>query len=35
MSLKKWSKLFFDGSRHGTGLHLSVYAFTNEDVDTR
>ena len=23
-----------DGSRHGTGLHLSVYAFTNEDVDS-
>ena len=22
-----------DGSKHGTGLHLSVYAFTNEDVD--
>ena len=24
-----------DGSRHGTGLHLSVYAFNNEDVDKR
>lgn len=22
-----------DGSRHGLGLHLSVYAFSNEDVD--
>lgn len=22
-----------DGSRHGDGLHISVYAFTNEDVD--
>lgn len=22
-----------DGSREGTGLHLSVYAFSNEDVD--
>ena len=22
-----------DGSRHGTGLHISVYAFSNEDVD--
>jgi hypothetical protein len=22
-----------DGSRHGSGLHISVYAFTNEDVD--
>ena len=22
-----------DGSRHGAGLHISVYAFTNEDVD--
>jgi len=22
-----------DGSKQGTGLHLSVYAFTNEDVD--
>ena len=22
-----------DGSRHGNGLHISVYAFTNEDVD--
>jgi len=24
-----------DGSRHGSGLHISVYAFTNEDVDKR
>lgn len=23
-----------DGSRHGGGLHLSVYAFCNEDVDS-
>lgn len=22
-----------DGSRQGSGLHLSVYAFSNEDVD--
>ena len=22
-----------DGSRQGSGLHISVYAFTNEDVD--
>ena len=22
-----------DGSKHGSGLHLSVYAFSNEDVD--
>lgn len=22
-----------DGSRHGSGLHISVYAFSNEDVD--
>lgn len=22
-----------DGSRHGSGLHISVYAFTNQDVD--
>ena len=22
-----------DGSKHGKGLHLSVYAFTNDDVD--
>ena len=22
-----------DGGRHGSGLHISVYAFTNEDVD--
>lgn len=22
-----------DGSRHGDGLHISVYAFSNEDVD--
>lgn len=22
-----------DGSRHGDGLHLSVYAFSNLDVD--
>lgn len=22
-----------EGSRHGTGLHISVYAFSNEDVD--
>ena len=22
-----------DGSRQGTGLHLNVYAFLNEDVD--
>ena len=22
-----------DGSRHGNGLHISVYAFSNEDVD--
>lgn len=22
-----------DGSSHGSGLHLSVYAFTNQDVD--
>lgn len=22
-----------DGSRHGDGLHISVYAFTNNDVD--
>jgi hypothetical protein len=22
-----------DGSRHGSGLHISVYAFTDEDVD--
>lgn len=22
-----------DGSRQGSGLHLSVYAFNNEDVD--
>jgi hypothetical protein len=22
-----------DGSRHGSGLHLSVYGFTNADVD--
>jgi len=22
-----------DGSRHGKGLHISVYAFSNEDVD--
>jgi hypothetical protein len=22
-----------DGSRYGTGLHISVYAFSNEDVD--
>jgi hypothetical protein len=22
-----------DGSRHGEGLHLSVYAFSNEDVN--
>jgi LAGLIDADG DNA endonuclease family len=22
-----------DGSRHGDGLHLSVYAFSNKDVD--
>ena len=21
-----------DGSRHGSGLHLSVYAFSNRDV---
>ena len=22
-----------DGSKHGTGLHISVYAFSNNDVD--
>ena len=22
-----------DGSRHGTGLHIGVYAFSNDDVD--
>lgn len=22
-----------DGSRHGSGLHLGVYAFSDEDVD--
>lgn len=22
-----------DGSRHGSGLHISVYSFSNEDVD--
>jgi len=22
-----------DGSRHGDGLHISVYAFSNKDVD--
>ena len=22
-----------DGSRQGTGLHISVYAFSNDDVD--
>lgn len=22
-----------DGSRHGAGLHISVYAFSNTDVD--
>lgn len=22
-----------DGSKHGTGLHISVYAFINNDVD--
>ena len=22
-----------DGSKHGSGLHLSVYAFSNQDVD--
>lgn len=22
-----------DGSRHGSGVHISVYAFTNADVD--
>ena len=22
-----------DGSRHGVGLHLSVYSFSNKDVD--
>lgn len=22
-----------DGSRHGDGLHISVYAFSNQDVD--
>ena len=22
-----------DGSRHGNGLHISIYAFSNEDVD--
>ena len=22
-----------DGSRHGEGLHISVYAFSNKDVD--
>jgi hypothetical protein len=22
-----------DGSRHGAGLHISVYAFTNQDLD--
>nr|AAB95260.1 group I intron orf [Venturia inaequalis] len=22
-----------DGSKHGTGLHISVYAFSNTDVD--
>jgi hypothetical protein len=22
-----------DGSRHGVGLHISVYAFSSEDVD--
>jgi hypothetical protein len=22
-----------DGSRHGDGLHISVYAFSNEDLD--
>lgn len=22
-----------DGSRHGKGLHISVYAFSNEDVN--
>ena len=22
-----------DGSRHGKGLHINVYAFSNEDVD--
>jgi hypothetical protein len=22
-----------DGSRHGKGLHISAYAFSNEDID--
>lgn len=22
-----------DGSRHASGLHISIYAFTNEDMD--
>ena len=22
-----------DGSKHGTGLHINVYAFSNSDVD--
>lgn len=26
-------KNVFNGSRQGKGLHISVYAFTNEDVD--
>nr|WDW20848.1 hypothetical protein [Valsa mali var. pyri (nom. inval.)] len=25
--------LMYDGSRHGSGMHIGVYAFTNADVD--
>lgn len=24
----------YDGSKQGKGLHISVYAFSNEDVDS-
>lgn len=25
--------LMDDGSKHGSGMHITVYGFTNEDVD--
>ena len=31
LALSIW--IMDDGSRHGTGLHIGVYAFSNDDVD--
>jgi len=31
--LDNWCWIIDVGSRHGDGLHISVYAFSNEDVD--